>query len=244
MDITLDETVLSEMAEFGVIYGHKKSKTHPFMKPFIIDNRNEIELLNPEEVISSLGKAVEFLTSKMKQGMLLLLVGTSPSAKGEVEKFASEFEFPYVINRWLGGTLTNFKVINKRNSYYQDLKEKRDKGELAKYTKKEQLRFSREVEKLKRNFEGLIRLNRLPDVLFIVDIQKHDIAVKEARHLNIPIVAIIDTDDDPRLVQYPIFASDHSKKGIEWIIENIKKNLRGVSKEEDPSDSEKTKSEN
>ena len=243
MNTTLNETVLSEMAEFGVIYGHKRSKTHPQMRPFIIDNRSEIELLDPEAIISSLGKAVDFLTLKKKQGMLLLLVGTLPSSRGVIEKFAKESEFPYVINRWLGGTLTNFKVINKRNLYYQDLKEKRDKGELAKYTKKEQLEFSREVEKLKRNFEGLIRLNRLPDALFIVDIQKHDTAVKEAHHLGIPIVAIIDTDDDPRLVQYPIFASDHSKSGIEWVVENIRKNLSGVSKEV-PDDSEKTKSEN
>lgn len=224
-DTVLDESILTEIAEKGVIFGHKKSKTHPLMKSLIIDTRNEIDLLSPEAVIESLNKAIEFLKEKSKGGMLALLVGTSPPAKEAVKNFARHFDFPYVVSRWLGGTLTNFAVIQKRNLYYQDLILKQEKGELAKYTKKEQLDFSREIEKLRENFEGLVRLIRVPDVLIVVDIKEQETAVREAKHVGIPVVAIIDSDDNPTLVQYPIFGSDHGKLSIEWLLGKIQASL-------------------
>lgn len=226
METVIDEEVLKELAELGVIYGHKKSKTHPLMKPLVIDNRNEIELLDPEAVVSSLNKGADFLKEKAKGGGLLLFVGTTPVAKSSVKALAEEFNFPYVVSRWLGGTITNFKTIYKRISYYEDLKNKKEKGELAKYTKKEQLNFSKEIEKMREKFEGLVRLTRTPDVLFVIDIKEHETAVREANHLGVPIVAIVDNDDDPSIVQYPIYASDHTKKSIEWIIGKVREALR------------------
>lgn len=228
METTLNEETLSELAALGVIYGHKKSKTHPLMKPLVIDNRNEIEILNPEEVLASLERAIQFLTKKKSEGMLMLLVGTTPVAKGAILNLAQEFNFPYVVNRWLGGTITNFKMIEKRIAYYQDLKNKKEKGELQKYTKKEQLEFSREIERLREKFEGLVQLTKIPDVLFVVDINEHHTAVREAKAAGVPIVAIIDNDDNPSLVDWPIYASDHSKKSIEWIIGKVREALKDV----------------
>lgn len=226
METVINEDVLRELSELGVIYGHKKSKTHPLMKPLVIDNRNEIELLNPEEVVASLNKAVDFLKGKMKEGALMIFVGTTPAAKEPIQALAEEFGFPYVVSRWLGGTITNFKAIGKRISYYEDLKTKQEKGELAKYTKKERLNFSKEIEKMKEKFEGLLRLRKVPDVLFVIDINEHDTTVKEANQLGIPVVALVDNDDDPSQVQHPIYGSDHSKKSIEWIVSKVREGLR------------------
>lgn len=217
------------MAQAGVIYGHKKSKTHPRMKPFIAGNRNEIELLDPEAVFNGLTKAIDFLRGKTKIGGMVLLVGTMPAAKSAILSFANDFKFPYVITRWLGGTLTNFAVLNKRKQYYNDLKVKKESGALAKYTKKEQLEFSNEIGKLSKFFDGLENLTRLPDAIFIVDVKEHATAFREARKMNIPIVAMLDTDDDTDHVNYPIFANDQAKTSIEWILNKIKEGIRSES---------------
>ena len=225
-EVKLDENLITEMAKVGVIYGHKKSKTHPRMKPYIAGQRNEIELIDPEATLLGLKKAIEFLKERARPGGLVLLVGSNPAAQNAVLEFAKEFNMPYVINRWLGGTLTNLPVISKRMQYFQDLRAKAEKGELAQYTKKERAKFNEEVGKMTISFEGLLKLTRVPDALFIVDIDAHSTAVREARRLKIPIVAIIDTDDDLDLVDYPIFANDHAKASIEWIVNKLKEGLK------------------
>lgn len=220
-DVQLQESDVLEMARIGVIYGHKKSKTHPRMKPFIAGNRQEIELLDPEAVMAGLAKAGEFLGEKVKAGGLVLCVGTTAPAKSAVEAFAKKFNFPYVVNRWLGGTLTNSKVITDRLKFYENLKVREARGELQKYTKKEQRQFNELIGKLSRNFDGLANYSRLPDALFVVDAKTNLTAVREARKMHIPVVAVIDTDDDPQQIDYPVFANDHSKGSIEWVIEKI-----------------------
>ncbi|MDI6820624.1 MAG: 30S ribosomal protein S2 [Patescibacteria group bacterium] len=222
----LTNEIVTEMAQSGVIFGHKKSRTHPRMKPFIGGIRNEIELIDPQATFDSLNKAIGFLKEKVKAGGLVLAVGTQAAAKDGVKEFASEFKFPYVIKRWLGGTMTNFKVITDRLKYYEDLRSKKERGELVKYTKKEQLEFSKEISKLSESFDGLANLKKIPDALFVVDIQVHETAVREAKKINIPVVAILDTDDNPDLVKYPIFANDHTKMSIEWVMKKVKSELR------------------
>ncbi|MEK7162290.1 MAG: 30S ribosomal protein S2, partial [Patescibacteria group bacterium] len=134
---TINNDLMLEMATAGIFYGHKKTKTHPRMKPYIGGRRNEVELLDPEMVLKSLEKASQFLKEKLGPGGLIIFVGTKPAAKESVKSLAEELKMPYVVFRWLGGTLTNFKVISQRSNYYQDLKSKKEKGELSKYTKKE-----------------------------------------------------------------------------------------------------------
>ncbi len=238
-ETTMHNNMIAEMAERGVMFGHKKSKTHPRMKPYIGGNKNEIELIDPEATFSGLKAAIAFLKETVSKGGLALLVGTEAPAKETLKHFASLFSFPYVTNRWLGGTLTNFKVIHDRLKYFEDLKAKKEKGELAKYTKKERSEFDEEIGKMTISFGGLANLSRLPDALFVVDITTHDTAVREARKLKIPIVAIVDTNDDPTLVDYPIFANDHNKKSIEWVCEKILEEVKlgkTVQKKEEPKE--------
>ena len=222
--------LVAELVTAGVLTGHKRSKTHPRMRQHIALNRNEIELLDPESTLSSLDSAVKFIAEKLGSDGLLLVVGTTAPAREAVKAFAHDFKYPYVVTRWLGGTLTNFKVISDRVRYYIDLREKKEKGELAKYTKKEQLKFSEEIGKMSVTFDGLLRLTRLPSVLLVIDPKEHMTAIREAHRLQIPVVAILDTNDDPKLVTKPIFANDHSMNSITWIMGEIRKGLEPLKK--------------
>ena len=210
-----------EMAEAGVLFGHMKSETHPRTKPYIAAMRNEVELFDPQATLDSIEKAKEFLEKTIEDGKMVLFVGTLVPAKERIMQIAQSYGMPYVVSRWIGGTLTNFAAITDRVRRYQELKEKNEKGELKKYTKKEQLDFRKEIGKLSKIFGGLTTLTRMPDVVFIVDITEHEIAVREARQKNIPVVAFVDTDADPNLVDYPVFASDHSTRSIAWVLDKL-----------------------
>lgn len=221
----IDPKLVAEMADVGVLYGHKKSKTHPKMKPYVVVNRHEMEMMDAGSVLKSLEKAIEFLKTTLKNKGLVLFVGTTPSAHDITEKLAKKLGQPYVVTRWLGGTLTNFGTIRKRVDYYEELKAKQEKGELEKYTKKEQVDFQKKIERLQQNFEGITKLIKKPDALFVVDIEKHNTAVREARQEKIPVIAVLDTNDDPTTVQYPIIANDHARSSIKWVIERIAEDL-------------------
>ncbi len=225
MDTNINNDILEAMAKAGVMYGHKKSKTHPKMKPFLGGRKNEIELLSPEATLETLAKAVEFLKEKKKDGGFALVVGTLPAHQQAVKTLAEELNFPFVISRWLGDTLTNFKIIRERFLYYSDLKSKLEKGELSKYTKKEQLDFSNQVKKMSQFFDGLANLTRIPDALLIVDINEHSTALREAKRISVPVVALVDSNDDPTAVAYPIIANDHAKASIDWVLGKIKEEL-------------------
>jgi small subunit ribosomal protein S2 len=227
----MNNEIVSELVTTGVIVGHKRSKTHPKMKPFIAMNRNDIEFLDPENTLTSIDNAVKFINEKVGPDDFVLCVASAATAQDSILSFAKHFGFPYVTTRWLGGTLTNFKVISDRMRYYVDLKSKKEKGELEKYTKKEQLKFSEEISKLAISFDGLLRMSKLPAVLFVVDPKTTDTAVKEAIKLNIPVVAILDTNDDPRTVTQPIFANDHSKQSIAWVIGKIQAGIEAGRKQ-------------
>jgi small subunit ribosomal protein S2 len=221
-----NDTLIKEIVREGIVFGHKRSKTHPKMKPYIGGMKNEIELMNPEQCLESLEKAASFLKEKKAVGGMFLMVATRPAAKRAIEAFAAEFGFPHVTNRWLGGTLTNYAMIGKRISHYEDLKDKSAKGAFEKYTKKEQRGFMDEIEKMKQNFEGLRLLKKLPDVLFFIDANAHEPAIREAQRLKIPTVGIVDTNDDPTGITYPIFANDHSVKSVEWVLSQLSERIK------------------
>ena len=218
---TVQNNIFKEMLEAGVIYGHKKSKTHPKMRPYIFSTRNSIELFDLKAILSALDKAKDFLKEKISQGAVVFMVATQPAAQRIIKDFAQKYNFPYMDERWLGGILTNFKVINQRVAYYLGLKTKKEQGELDKYTKKERVKIDKEIAKMEKAFSGLIRLNKLPDILFVIDTGEHQTAVREAKIIRIPVIAIMSTDCDPTAVDYPIPANDHSKTSIEWIMKYL-----------------------
>jgi small subunit ribosomal protein S2 len=195
------------------------------MSPFITANRHEIEILDPRAVLDTLNKAGDFLEKLLSNNKTVLFVGTKPSVKKIIENFANELKQPYVINRWLGGTLTNFGVVSSRIRYYQEMKKKQKEGEFEKHTKKEQLDISNEIKKLSYKFDGLVNLKSIPDAIFLVDPKAEETSILEAKKVGIPVIAILDTNDNPNEINYPIIANDHNRLSIEWIINYLKNNI-------------------
>ncbi len=218
---------LKEMAQAGVMYGHKKTKTHPRFKPFVYLNRNGIEIIDLSKSFGSAIKAADFLKKKISEGRIVLLVATQPAAWEAVDILAEKYKFPFIKNKWIGGLLTNFKVVYQRLEYYRKIKSDLEKGALDKYTKKERAMISKNIDRLGKMFAGLDNLTKMPDVIFLVDlaIKGHKTALREARLNKIPVVAILDSDDNPDLVDYPIIANDHSKMSIQWIVNKIDQQL-------------------
>lgn len=212
---------LKEMVNAGVFFGRKKSRTNPRMKSYILSTRNEIEIIDLNRTKSGLEKATEFLREKVRAGGLVLFVGTQPAAM-DIAAVGAEVGMPAVSTRWLGGTLTNFRVISKRIEYYIKLKTDWANNAFEKYTKKERVVIERELHRLDELFNGLAALRVLPTALVVVDPVIHDAAVQEARHLNIPIVAFINTDGDPDEVQHPIAGNTKAKMSINWFLGKIK----------------------
>ena len=226
--------MVEEMMRAGLFLGRKSSKTHPKMRSLVFGVRNGISMIDLEETINLLNKALDFIKTKAARGAILL-VGTTPSAKKSVEEMAKQLGFPYVTERWLGGTLTNFKTLSKRVAYFKKLKSDKESGRLDKYTKKERLDFDREIKKLSVMFSGIEGMNSLPEVLFVVDANGNLTAVREARRLKIPVVAIANTDINPDLVDYLIPANDRNKSSIDWILARLAKVVL-ESKQEAPAE--------
>ncbi len=224
----IDQNLIEKALEAGVIYGHHKSKTHPTMKSFVVNSYNEIEILNVEEILNSLLKAIEYFTDLAKKRNLVLLVGTKPIVYESINKLSEVFNWPKVTYRWLGGTLTNFPVIKSRIDFYLKFLKDKQEGEFEKYTKKERAKMEKELEKMKNKFEGLVNLTRLPDALFVIDPSENEAAILEAKKMNIPVIAILDNDDNLDLIDVPIIANDHSSFSINFIIDNLVENLKEV----------------
>jgi len=222
-EITQDKIL--EMAKVGVLFGHRKSKTHPSMKSYVAHNRNELELLSPDVLSSKLSNAAAFLKEVVSHGGIMLCVGTTAPAREVVAKFAENRGWPFVVQRWLGGTLTNFKVIRERIDYYLDLRAKRERGDFQRYTKKEKLEVDRLISKMSQSFETIVSLTTLPDALFVVDPLRNETAILEAKKLGIPVLAILDTNDNEEMADYPIHGNDHNKTSIEWLIGELQKDI-------------------
>ena len=220
-----EESALREMAEAGVFYGRKKRVTHPRMKPFIFATRNNVEIIDLEKTITHLERAKSFLNDIMARKGRILFVATQPSAREPMRALAEKFGMSYVVHRWLGGTLTNFKTINARINYFKNLREEEATGALQKYTKKERVKFNKEIGRMRTLFGGLEVLTQLPDVLFVINADLHETAVREARRMNIPVVALISTNQDPDCVGYPIPGNDTAPASIKWTLDTISKDL-------------------
>jgi small subunit ribosomal protein S2 len=212
---------VQQLIEAGVHFGHRASRWNPKMRPYIYGRRNLIHIIDVRETIRGLLRAKKYLQQVAADGSLILFVGTKRQASETVEQQALRCGMPFVSDRWLGGTLTNFRTIRSRLSRLEELEALRNSEELATYSKKMQSALNREYRKMYRNLNGLRTLNRLPECLVVVDPKKERNAVREARKLGITTVALIDTDCDPDEIDLPIPANDDSIRSIELILTQL-----------------------
>ena len=228
--------MLQKMLEAGVHVGHQKSKGHPKMKPYVFTTRQSIQIINVEKTLEKLQEAKEFLKGVAAKGGVVLFVATKVPGKMLVKNAAAEAGMPWVQVRWLGGTLTNFPIFLKRLEYFLGQEQKQSKGEFDKYPKKEQVLFARELASLETKMGGLKSLKKLPDALIVVDIGEHFSAVREARKMGVPVVAISDTNADPTLVSHPVPANDRSILSVSLILNELVSALKeGKAKAEVPT---------
>lgn len=210
-----------EMLQAGVHFGHQVSRWHPKMKPYIFTDRNGVHVIDLEQTQVKLKETLETVKNLAAEGKVILFVTTKPQAREIVKEAAISCDSPYLVDRWLGGMLTNFDEIKKMIKKYNDLKEKQASGDLERYTKKEQLDFSKEIESMGSYLAGLSKLKKMPDVLFIPAIQREKTAVVEANKMNVTIVGIADTNANPEKVDYFIPANDDAVNAIRMMVNQV-----------------------
>jgi small subunit ribosomal protein S2 len=211
-----------EMAKAGVAFGHNVSRLHPKMKPFVAGVKSNVHLIDLEKAAKEFTEALQFVSKLVADGKTILLVGTKIQVKELVKATAMECQMPYVTERWLGGTFTNFETITKRVQYFKELEYKKATGGLEKYTKKERSLFDKELEILRKKFEGIKNMPKLPEAVLILDLKKDIACAQEAKRKGIKIIAVADTNVDPTLADYAIPANDDAISSIRYILENVK----------------------
>lgn len=212
---------LTHLIESGAHFGHLTRRWNPKMKPYIFMEKNGIHIIDLKKSLGLLNQAYQEMVEAVSQGGSILFVGTKKQAKGVVESEAKRCGMNWVSERWLGGMLTNFSTIRKSVKRLQNIEKQETDGTFEKITKKERLFLTRERDKLKKILEGVETMSKLPGAIFVVDIKKEDIAVKEAKRLNIPVFAMVDTNCDPDPIDHVIPANDDAVKTIELIIKQM-----------------------
>jgi small subunit ribosomal protein S2 len=212
---------MKSLLEAGVHFGHQTRRWNPKMKKFIFTERNGIHIIDLEQTVGKLEEAASFVADLIANGETILFVGTKRQAQDSIETEAKRCGMPYVNVRWLGGTLTNFHTIQNRIDYLVRLEDAKARGELEHLTKKENLRTEEEIQRLNRYLGGIKEMTKLPGAAFIIDTTKEDIAVAEAIRCDIPIVALVDTNCDPDVIDYPIPSNDDAIRAIKLITARI-----------------------
>lgn len=222
---------LLEMLKSGVHFGHQTSRWHPKMKPFIFTNRNDIHIIDLEQTQKYLRTALDFIYNIATEGGEVLLVGTKKQIKDIIKDAAKVATSPVVTDKWVGGTFTNYKTIFKLIKKLEKLEKQKVKGELTRYTKKEQLNLQKEHDHLMFKVGGIRQLTKLPKAIFVVDIKEEKTAVNEARKKGIPIVAICDSNVDPGKVDYPIPGNDDAVKAVGMIVDLVARTIKAGKEE-------------
>ncbi|MBI2039059.1 MAG: 30S ribosomal protein S2 [Candidatus Niyogibacteria bacterium] len=212
---------LEAMFYAKVHIGYSRTRRHPKMKPYIFGLRNTVEIFDLERVRDKIREAEALAKAWGEKRAVVLWVATKPALRTIIEKAAGDLGMPYVTGRWAGGLLTNFSEIRKRLDYFEDLKAKRASGELARYTKKEQLVFADELMRLEQKFGGIVSLKKLPDAVIIVDPEEEITASREARSTGVLSVGIANVDSNPELVNHVIPANDSAASSVRYIIERL-----------------------
>lgn len=230
-DFDAVELSMEGLLKAGAHFGHQKSRRNPKMDPYIYGIRNGITIIDLAQTVPLMEAALKFLTSVRQSGKKVLFVGTKKQTYDLVVSAANATDNPYVVERWLGGTFTNFKNIRKRTRYLVTMEGAQEKGELKKYTKFEQMKKNEEISKLERKMGGIKNMTDLPGAIFVTDMKEDHLAVKEAQVMNIPVVAIADANINPSDADYPIPANDDAISSLRYILALVCKELGATGKE-------------
>jgi small subunit ribosomal protein S2 len=209
---------LEEMMKAGAHFGHQKSRKNPKMDEYIFTTKKGINIIDLQKTKEKTEEAMEFLRELKKDGKQILFVGTKIQAKDLVTDVAAFCNMPFVVERWLGGTFTNFKVIRGRTRYLTESEDKLSKGEFKKYTKFEQMKKGEELEKMNKRMGGIKYMLELPGAIFVTSVKEDALAIAEARKMGIPIIGIADTNTDPTKIDYPIPANDDAISSLRLIL--------------------------
>ena len=209
---------LQEMQDAAVQYGQKTQKWNPRMKQYLYGSKNGIHIIDLTKTQELLDKAKEFAKKMTSEGKIILFVSTKPQAAQLIIDAANESKMPYVVNKWIGGLLTNFDTLKKRIRYFKKLRDEEIGGDFDKYTKKEAASLRKDIVKLEAALGGVRDMEKQPDVVFIVDVVRDNIAVREAKKLNIPIIGIVDSNADPEDIDYPIPGNDDAISSLSYLI--------------------------
>lgn len=217
-----EEISMMNMLKAGVHFGHKKSKRHPKMEQYIYTMRNGINILDLSKTMVKLNEAIAYAKEISSKGGTILFVGTKKQSKKIIKDAAKKCEMPYVTERWLGGTFTNFLKISASINRLEKMIEQKESGELEKkYNKKERLEIDREIKRLEKKFGGIMKMKKLPDAVFVIDIKEDLTTISESKSKNIPIIALVDTNVDPSPIDYPIPSNDDAVRAIELMANAI-----------------------
>lgn len=212
------ELALEPMLKAGVHFGHKKARWNPKMDGYVFGSRNGVHIIDLEKTLVCFERALDHVNETVSKKGIVLLVGTKKQAKELVKVVAKKIDFPFVNERWLGGTFTNFDIIKKRLKYLVDSREDLEKGKLNNLTKLERHKLTKRLDKIEEKMGGLVGMNRLPDVMIVLDVIKDRAAVDEARKMGVSVVGLVDSNSDPNLVDYPIPANDDALSSLRYIL--------------------------
>ena len=217
-----ENTIIEEMFRAGAHYGYSKSRRHPSTSAYIFGTKSGVDIINIEKTYELFEKALDEVKRLASSGKTILFVGTKPEARQQMLEAALALNMPYVSERWVGGSLTNFPEIKKRITKLLDLRDQKEKGGLDKYTKKERLLIDREMDDMTKNFQGLTGITKVPDAMFVIDPKKEHIAVTEAQKMNLPVIGLLNTDCNLKQVEHPIIANDASVASISFFVQAVK----------------------
>jgi small subunit ribosomal protein S2 len=212
---------MKALLESGVHFGHRTHKWHPAMKPYIFTERNNIHIIDLQKTVKALEQSYALVRDTVAEGGVVLFVGTKRQAQETIQEEATRAGMPYVTQRWLGGMLTNWRTIRARINELERLERMRDKGDFERLTKKEALILSRVIERLEILLGGIRNMTRVPELLFVVDVHREETAIHEANLLNIPVIAMVDTNCDPRNIDYVIPSNDDAIRAIKLLVGKI-----------------------
>lgn len=216
-----NDNIIDKMVAVGAHYGYSKTRRHPSLSSFIFATKNKTDIIDVEKTAILLKEAEEFIKSLGAGNKTVLFVGAKPEAKEIIKRVAESLNMPYVVERWIGGTISNFSEIKKRIAELETYNKENKDGGLEKYTKKERVVMAKKMERLAKYYSGLFNLKKAPDALFIIDPKKEHIAETEARKSNIPVVALLNSDTNIKNISYPIVANDTGMPSISFFADAV-----------------------